>query len=77
MKHDWTDEELLEHWTLSETELPLLANKTEIGRLGFAVLLKFFSLTARLPRQAAQVVRGTRSCRFRPSEDGQGVRRGL
>jgi len=55
MKHEWADEELIEHWTISEAEAKLLENKTQIGRLGFAVLLKFFNLTARLPRQAADV----------------------
>ncbi len=55
MKHEWSDEELSKNWAISEAEANLLENKTEIGRLGFAVLLKFFNLTARLPRQAAEV----------------------
>ncbi len=49
MKQDWTDEELIEYWTLDETELSLLANKTGATRLGFAVLLKFFQLESRFP----------------------------
>lgn len=49
MKQDWTDEELVEYWTLGEMELSLLANKTGATRLGFAVLLKFFQLESRFP----------------------------
>lgn len=43
MRRTWTKEELVERWTLSPNELPLLANKTGATRLGFAVLLRFFA----------------------------------
>ncbi len=49
MKQDWTDEELVEYWTLDQTEISLLANKTGATRLGFAFLLKFFQLESRFP----------------------------
>ena len=49
MKQDWTDEELVEFWTLYEAETTLLANKAGATRLGFAVLLKFFQVQARFP----------------------------
>jgi TnpA family transposase len=42
MKRQWDLYDLAEHWTLSSTELALLANKTGPTRLGFALLLKFF-----------------------------------
>ena len=49
MKRDWTQDELIEHWTLAPSERLLLMNKSGPGRLGFAALLKFFQLEARFP----------------------------
>lgn len=49
MKHDWTEEELVEHWTLEPNDYHLLANKTGTTRLGCAVLLKYFQLEAAFP----------------------------
>ena len=49
MKRDWTQDELIEHWTLAPSELVLLMNKSGPGRLGFATLLKFFQTEARFP----------------------------
>lgn len=49
MKRTWTEEELIERWTLSSDELPLLANKTGATRLGFAALLRFFAGEGRFP----------------------------
>jgi hypothetical protein len=42
MKRLWTQEELVEHWTLTPDELALLGNKAGSPRLGFGVLLKAF-----------------------------------
>ena len=50
MKQYWDDLALAEHWSLGDDELPLLDNRTESSRLGFAVLLKFFQLEGRFPR---------------------------
>ena len=55
MKRQWTREELADHWTLSPKELELLANKSGATRLGFAVLLKAFTLEGRFPRQKYEV----------------------
>ena len=49
MKRDWTQDELVEHWTLAPGELVLLMNKSGPGRLGFSALLKFFQAEARFP----------------------------
>jgi type IV pilus biogenesis protein CpaD/CtpE len=49
MKRDWTQDELIERWTLAPSELVLLMNKSGPGRLGFAALLKFFQAEARFP----------------------------
>src|SRR5215216_5495169 len=55
MKRQWTRDELADHWTLGPNELELLANKTGATRLGFAVLLKAFTLEGRFPRQKYDV----------------------
>lgn len=47
MKRLWTQDELVEHWTLSPEELTLLGNKAGTTRLGFALLLKAFQLEGR------------------------------
>ena len=55
MKRRWTEEELIERWTLMPYELPLLSNKTGHTRLGFAVLLRFFAGEGRFPRSKGEV----------------------
>ncbi|HRH44988.1 MAG TPA: DUF4158 domain-containing protein [Pyrinomonadaceae bacterium] len=55
MKQDWTEEELIEHWTLEPRDYQLLANRTGITRLGFAVQLKYFQLEARFPNTSAEI----------------------
>lgn len=49
MKQRWTEEELIEHFTLSSEERALLENKTVTGRIGFIVLLKCLQYTGRFP----------------------------
>lgn len=51
MKRQWTRDELADHWTLAPTEFELLATKSGATRLGFAILLKAFTLEGRFPRQ--------------------------
>lgn len=55
MKRQWTDEELIERWTLAPDEVSLLSNKSGATRLGFAVLLRFFAGEGRFPRGKAEV----------------------
>ena len=50
MKRCWDEQELAEHWTLFESEAALFAKRTDRGRIGVAVLLKFFQFNARFPR---------------------------
>ncbi len=40
MKRQWDIEDLIEHFTLVEDDLKILANKTGATRLGCALLLK-------------------------------------
>ncbi len=49
MKRQWDIEELIEHFTLIEEDLPVLANKTGITRLGCALLLKCFQYEGHFP----------------------------
>ena len=55
MKRCWDEQELIEHWTLFAAEQPLLGNRTDRGRIGVAVLLKFFRINARFPRHHGDV----------------------
>ena len=55
MRSRWTDEELIEHWTLAPDEVSLLSNKSGPTRLGFAVLLRFFAGEGRFPTGKAEV----------------------
>ncbi len=42
MKQNWSKSEVVEYWSLTDSEKALLDQRTEHGRLGFAILLKFF-----------------------------------
>jgi TnpA family transposase len=55
MKHEWTDEELIEHWTLLPNEMEWLANKTGATRLGFAALLEYFQQEGCFPHSPHDV----------------------
>ena len=50
MKRCWNEQELVEYWTLCDAEEGLFANRTDRGRIGVVVLLKFFQVNARFPR---------------------------
>lgn len=49
LKRSWSEEELVERWTLFPDELALLANKSGPTRLGFAVMLRFFAGEGHFP----------------------------
>jgi len=49
VKWHWQKEELREHWSLSAEELHLVAGRTDHGRMGFVVMLKFFQYQGRFP----------------------------
>lgn len=55
MRREWEAEELIACWTLLDSDRERLANKTGATRLGFALMLKFFELEARFPRDAAEL----------------------
>src|SRR6266699_1335860 len=56
MKRHWTNEELVEHWTLSSKELDLIGDsKTDHNLLGAACLLKYFQYEGRFPAQKQDI----------------------
>lgn len=48
-------DELVEHWTLLKDEQALVSGKRGATRLGFAVLLKFYTQYGRFPRNRAEI----------------------
>ncbi|MFD4869471.1 DUF4158 domain-containing protein [Streptomyces sp. NPDC058412] len=48
-------DELVEHWTLLKDEQVLVSGKRGATRLGFAVLLKFYTQHGRFPRGRAEL----------------------
>ncbi len=57
MKQNWSERELAECWTLSNSEKQLLQQRTKWSRLGLAVLLKFFQIEGRFPTFHKEVPR--------------------
>ncbi len=55
MRDDCELEDLISSWTLDEADWRLLSNKAGATRLGFALLLKFFEVEARFPRELAEL----------------------
>jgi TnpA family transposase len=55
VRREWEPEDLIACWTLVEADQKLVANKSGATRLGFALLLKFFELEARFPRDASEL----------------------
>ena len=55
MKRNWQPEELIEHWTITESEKVLLKGKTQTNRLGLAVLLKFYEYEGRFPLSNSEI----------------------
>ena len=49
VKWHWSEDELETRWSLSVVELALLPSRTDSGRLGFAILLKFFQFQGFFP----------------------------
>jgi len=58
-KRQWTPDELAEHWTLTESDKDLIANKAGATRLGFALLLKFFQHDGRFPQHRGEIPTAT------------------
>jgi len=56
VKRQWTNEELVEHWTLMSKELDLIGDsKTDHNLLGAACLLKYFQYEGRFPSHTQDI----------------------
>ena len=55
MKRLWTNDDLVAQWTLQIGELALVEHKEGANLLGFALLLKYFQIDGRFPRQKHDV----------------------
>ena len=55
MKQNWSNEELAEHWSLTQEQLSWVSNRTGHSRLGFSVLLKFFEFEGRFPNSRREI----------------------
>ena len=55
MRQRWNEQDLIEHWTLTDADKKLLFQRTNRGRFGLAVLLKFFQVEGRFPRYHKEV----------------------
>ena len=55
MKQRWEEEDLVGHWTLTGADKKLFFQRTDRGRFGLAVLLKFFQIEGRFPRYYKEV----------------------
>ena len=55
MQADWDPDELIGAWTLVEGNWDLIANKADVTRLGFAVMLKFYEIEGRFPAYPEEV----------------------
>lgn len=54
MSGEWSTEDLIASWTLVGEDWSLVGNKTGATRLGFSLVLKFFEIEARFPRDASE-----------------------
>jgi hypothetical protein len=54
-------DELIEHWTLLGDEQELVSGKRGATRLGFALLLKFYTQFGRFPRSGSRAVDSRRA----------------
>ncbi len=48
---------VIEHWLLAENELALLKDRTAVGRLGFALCLKFFQQNGYFPKHGSNPIK--------------------
>lgn len=51
MKRCWDKQELIERWTLFESEYGLITKRTDRGKIDVVILLKFFQINVRFPQQ--------------------------
>lgn len=55
MRTDWEQDELISVWTLVEGDWDLVGEKVGAGRLGFALILKFYEIEGRFPAYLEEI----------------------
>ncbi|MFG1963672.1 DUF4158 domain-containing protein [Nonomuraea sp. NPDC049028] len=55
MRIDWEQDELISAWTLVEGDWDLVGEKAGAGRLGFALILKFYEIEGRFPAYPEEI----------------------
>src|SRR5436190_11847283 len=55
MRQHWEPADLVDGWTLLDTDRALVANKAGATRLGFGLLLRFFALEGRFPTHVGEL----------------------
>jgi hypothetical protein len=57
MKQQWSSQELIDHWTLTQTEIALAQSisKIDYNRLGYALMLKYFQLEGKFPQRKQDI----------------------
>lgn len=63
-------DDLVYHWTLLDDEKPLEGNKSGATRLGFVLLLKFFTSYGRFPRGRAELADDVVECEAKQVKNG-------
>jgi hypothetical protein len=54
VRWEWSTEDLIASWTLVGEDWQLVGNKTGATRLGFGLVLKFFEMEARFPKDGSE-----------------------
>jgi Domain of unknown function (DUF4158) len=55
VQSDWEPDGLISEWTPVKDDWDLIANKSGVTRLGFAVMLKFYEIEGRFPAYREEV----------------------
>ncbi|MFE9328507.1 DUF4158 domain-containing protein [Nocardia sp. NPDC052278] len=55
MAQELDEDELIDRWTLVGNELELVAGKRGVTKLGFAVMLRFYTKQGRFPRGRGEI----------------------
>lgn len=55
MIQDWTTDEVIEYFTLLESERDFVSAKAPHNRIGKVLLLKFFQYAARFPESQSEI----------------------
>jgi len=57
MKQQWSSQELIDHWTLTQIEIALAQSisKNDYNQLGYALMLKYFQRLGKFPQRKQDI----------------------